>query len=319
MLYSNVARALRPRRTPLRTLSVLAVLSSPWIVANAAPVISGSPATRVVAAHYYAFQPGAVDPGKRITFSILNKPYWAQFDATTGRLAGTPIPAAVGTFSNIVISASDGSATARLAPFSITVQPLPAYPPRISGSPATGVVAGHAYSFQPSATDPDGLMIKFAIWNKPAWAAFDANTGRLTGTPSAANVGTYSNIVIAAYDGYMKGVLPAFSIVVQAASGTTASVPPPVNPPPGRGSATLSWVPPTENSNGSVLSNLAGYHIYYGTTAGNLNQSVTVPNVGLTRYVVSGLAAQTWYFSMTAYNSAGVESGRTAVEALAVQ
>jgi Putative Ig domain len=321
------AKAGRPRRATLRTLAVFAVLSSPWIAAYAAPVLSGVPATKVVAAHYYAFQPGASDPGKKLKFSILNKPYWAQFDSTTGRVAGTPIPASVGTFSNIVISASDGSATARLAPFSITVQPLPNTPPKISGTPATTVVMGRAYSFQPTASDPNGLRLGFGIYGKPSWASFDANTGRLSGTPTAANVGSYPNIIITAYDGYMKAVLSAFSIVVQAAASTpTPPVSPPVSPPvtppvtpPSTGAATVSWVPPTENTDGSVLANLSGYHIYYGTNPNSLTQSVTVSNAGLTRYVISGFAAGTWYFTMTAYNAAGMESARTAVESLVVQ
>lgn len=312
MYLFNVAEAVRPRRPALRAFAVFALLSSPWLAASAAPVLSGSPATSVVAAHYYAFQPGAADSvGMKITFSIANKPSWAVFDTATGRLAGTPLPSNVGTFSNIVISGSDGSASTHLAPFAITVLPLLNNPPRISGSPATSVVAGQAYAFQPTATDPNGLTIKFGISGKPAWATFDTNTGRLSGTPTALNAGTYANIVIAAYDGYMKGVLPSFSIVVQAA---LAPVPPPTT-----GSATLSWIPPTQNADGSVLENLAGYHLYYGTAPDNLNQSVTLTNAGLTRYVLSGLATQTWYFSMTAYNSIGMESGRTAVEPLAVQ
>lgn len=314
----NVAGAGRPRRTTVRALTVFAFLSSACVVAHAAPVISGSPATSVVAAHYYAFQPSAIDPGKKVTFSIANKPAWAQFDATTGRVAGTPLPANVGTFGNIVISASDGSATSRLAPFAIVVKPLPNTPPKVSGSPATTVAVGKVYSFQPSATDPNGLSMGFGINNKPAWASFDGKTGRLSGTPVAANVGTYSNITITVYDGYMKAVLPAFSIVVQKAASTTP-IPPPVTTPTSIGSATLSWIPPTQNSDGTVLANLAGYHIYYGTTPDNLSKTLTVANAGLTRYVISGLTAQTWYFSMTAYNAAGMESPRTGVESMLIQ
>ena len=313
----NVAGAGCSRRTTVRALTAFALLSSSCIVANAAPVLSGFPATSVVAAHYYAFQPSAVDPGKKVTFSIANKPAWAQFDATSGRLAGTPLPANAGTYGNIVISASDGSATSRLAPFAIVVSPLPNTPPKIAGSPATAIAVGKVYSFQPSATDPNGLSMGFGINNKPAWATFDSKTGRLSGTPAAANVGTYANILITAYDGYMKGVLPAFSIVVQAAS-TTASTPP-VTTPPSTGSATLSWIPPTQNSDGTVLANLAGYHIYYGTTPDNLSKTLTVANAGLTRYVISGLAAQTWYFSMTAYNAVGMEGPRTGVGSILVQ
>jgi len=313
----NVAGAMRSRRPALRSLAVFALLCSPWIAANAAVVLSRTPPTSVIAAHYYGFQPGVIDSvGKKVTFSIANKPSWAVFDAGTGRIAGTPLPSNVGTFSNIVISGSDGTSSTHLPPFAITVLALPDNPPRLSGSPATTVVAGHAYAFQPTATDPNGLHVRFGIWAKPAWAAFDNNTGRLSGTPVAANAGTYANIVITAYDGYMKGVLPAFSIIVQPAPAAPTPVPSPV---PTTGSATLSWIPPTVNTDGSVLGNLAGYYIYYGTSADNLNQSVTVTNAGLTRYVLSGLATQTYYFTMTAYNSLGIESGRTAVETLAVQ
>ena len=83
----------------------------------------------------------------------------------------------------------------------------------------------------------------FGISGKPAWAAFDINTGRLSGTPAAANAGTYANIVIVAYDGYMKGVLPAFSIVVQPAP---APVPSPVTRPSAAGAPSETTPPTTQ-------------------------------------------------------------------------
>jgi Putative Ig domain len=303
-------------RNAFRSIAAFALLSSPWLVATAAPVLSGAPATTVVAGHYYAFQPAASDSaGKKLTFSITNRPSWAQFNTADGRLAGTPYPQSnVGTFANILITASDGTSHTNLPRFSVTVLPLPQIPPRLSGTPATAVIAGHPYSFQPSVTDPNGLRVQFGIRNQPTWASFDAATGRLSGTPPTASAGMYANILIIAYDGYMKAELPAFSIDVQ--TGATATPPPVVSTQ--TGSATLSWAPPTDNTNGTVLANLAGYHIYYGTTP-ELGQSVTVANPGLTRYVLSGLTADTWYFSMTAYNSAGLESAATAVKSLVIQ
>jgi hypothetical protein len=77
------------------------------------------------------------------------------------------------------------------------------------------------------------------------------------------------------------------------------------------GVATLDWLPPTENSDGSVLTNLAGYTVYYGTSPGDLSQSVKVTNPGLTAYSVTNLPSGTWYFSVTSYSAAGVESART--------
>ncbi|MBS0420832.1 MAG: fibronectin type III domain-containing protein [Proteobacteria bacterium] len=77
------------------------------------------------------------------------------------------------------------------------------------------------------------------------------------------------------------------------------------------GAATLDWMPPTSNSDGSALINLAGYTVYYGTSANNLSQSIKVSNPGLASYVVTGLNSGTWYFAVTSYSSDGVESART--------
>ena len=81
------------------------------------------------------------------------------------------------------------------------------------------------------------------------------------------------------------------------------------------GAAELTWVAPTQNTDGSVLTNLAGYKIHYGTSAGNLTQTVTITNPGLTAYTLSDLPAGAFYFAVTAYSTAGVESALSGVVA----
>ena len=77
------------------------------------------------------------------------------------------------------------------------------------------------------------------------------------------------------------------------------------------GVATLDWMPPTENSDGTLLTNLAGYTVYYGTSPSDLSQTVKVSNAGLASYTVTGLTSGTWYFAVTSYSADGVESTRT--------
>jgi hypothetical protein len=77
---------------------------------------------------------------------------------------------------------------------------------------------------------------------------------------------------------------------------------------PGVGTATLSWVAPDQNTDGSALTNLAGYRIYYGAGAHALTEVVEVPTVGITEYVIDNLAVGTYYFSIRAYSSMGIES-----------
>lgn len=277
---------------------------------NQPPTISGAPASSVVAGQAYSFTPTASDPeGQRLSYSITNRPPWATFNTSTGQLSGKPSTANLGDYRSIRISVSDGQATAWLPGFTITVTPPPTpppppippppanHPPIISGTPPASVTVGQAYSFTPTASDPDGQQPMFSIQNQPPWASFNTSTGRLWGTPSAADVNVYTNIRISVSDGELSANLPAFSI-------TVADVQ--------TGSATLSWQPPTSNTDDSPLTNLAGYRIYYGTSAQQLSRQVSAP-AGVSSYVIESLSPATWYFAMTAYNSAGVESNRSAV------
>jgi Putative Ig domain/Fibronectin type III domain len=186
-------------------------------------------------------------------------------------------------------------------------------PPTISGTPVTSITAGAKYSFVPTANAAPGSTLQFSVQNKPAWAVFDATRGGLSGSPTSAQVGTVSGIVIAVSDGTTTASLPAFAITV-AAPSATSPVTPPVSPPVTQASnstATLDWTPPTENTDDTALTNLAGYNIYYGTSATILTESVKVTNPGLTAYTLTNLSPGTWYFAVTSYSSTGVESART--------
>ena len=74
-------------------------------------------------------------------------------------------------------------------------------------------------------------------------------------------------------------------------------------------SVTLSWQPPTQNSDGSPLTDLAGYNIYVGTSSNSYDMQIQIDNPGLSTYVVENLDPATYYFSATAFNSSGMESG----------
>jgi hypothetical protein len=74
------------------------------------------------------------------------------------------------------------------------------------------------------------------------------------------------------------------------------------------GTASLSWLAPTQNTDGSPLTDLAGYRVYYGTSSSNMSQAVSISTVATTSYVVGSLGAGTWYFAVRSFNAAGVES-----------
>lgn len=79
------------------------------------------------------------------------------------------------------------------------------------------------------------------------------------------------------------------------------------------GSVTLTWTAPTTRTDGSALTNLAGYRIYHGTAAASITTRVDVSVATATSHVLSGLPAGVRYFQMTAVDANGVESARTSV------
>jgi hypothetical protein len=165
--------------------------------------------------------------------------------------------------------------------------------PSIQGKAATDVLANQRYSFDPTATDPNGDSLTFTATNLPAWATIDPKTGQISGTPTSGDVGTYDGITVIVSDGQSSASLPSFSITVS----ETAT-----------GSAALSWLPPTENTDGSVLTDLSGFQVLYGRSADQLDQSIILKNASLNSYVVENLTSGTWYFTVVALNSAGVSS-----------
>jgi hypothetical protein len=168
--------------------------------------------------------------------------------------------------------------------------------PTISGTPVTTAKTTLPYSFQPNAQDVDGDRLTFSIQSKPDWTTFDPASGQLQGVPPAGSNGTYTGVQITVSDGSTTTALAPFSITV-----TDPIV----------GSAELAWQPPMANEDGSTLTDLSGYVIRYGKTAGALDQSIRITNPGTTAYVVDQLIEGTWYFTLSSVNASGVESRPT--------
>ena len=206
--YSNVIISISDAASDSATLAAFDIEVTSTCTA---PTISGTPNSYAKVGTSYSFTPTVSNGCTPLTFSGTNTPSWATVDSGTGTLSGTPLSTDVGNYTGIVITVTDSTPTSDdLTAFDIEV----CNPVAISGTPATSVVAGTAYSFTPTYTAGCGTTT-FGITNQPSWASFNTATGELSGTPTSADVGTYSNIIISISDSASdSAILAAFSIDV---------------------------------------------------------------------------------------------------------
>jgi hypothetical protein len=174
---------------------------------------------------------------------------------------------------------------------------------RISGTPSAETLTGAKFSFTPTVHNPAHLDLSFAAENLPRWAKVDPSTGEISGVPAASDVGTYAGIRITVAGGGESRTTPSYTVeVVDVAAG----------------SVTLSWSAPTQNADGTPLTDLAGYRIRYGQSENALTSSATIANAGVTTYVVENLTPGIWHFAATAFNTEDVESSISNVVSLEV-
>ncbi len=76
---------------------------------------------------------------------------------------------------------------------------------------------------------------------------------------------------------------------------------------PGDLIATVSWTAPTQNTDGSPLTDLGGFRLLWGKSATVLDQTVYVQDQAAKTWVNPTLTAGTWYFGVMAFNTGGIE------------
>lgn len=153
--------------------------------------------------------------------------------------------------------------------------------PSISGTPNTSTKIGNYYSFLPRASDSEGDDLTFYISNKPSWATFDERTGEMFGTPDKEM--THNNIEITVSDGEHQTSLDQFQIDVQASP---------------KYSVEISWETPSENTDGSSLSNISKYKVSYGKSI-NQQDQITYFDASQSNGIINDLEPGEYYFSMS--------------------
>jgi hypothetical protein len=101
-----------------------------------------------------------------------------------------------------------------------------------------------------------------------------------------------------------SGSTAAASASTAAATSSTAVA----SAQPSAGTVTVSWTAPTQNTDGTPMTDLVGFHIYYGPAATELINVIAVDGAGTLSYAIGDLSPGTWYIAVAAYNSEDIES-----------
>ncbi|HEX5047238.1 MAG TPA: hypothetical protein VFX89_08975 [Gammaproteobacteria bacterium] len=189
-----------------------------------------------------------------------------------------------------------------------------------SGVKLVGVGSQFVFTV-PAATTQRTLLVYLGGWNSTGTITVTL-PGAPTYTVTTQSSSSYSRVVTLKYSSAVAATLRfqfkqtgdggSGSIKLQAAALQGA-------PAPASGSALLTWTPPTKYTDGTTMTDLAGYKVYWGTTQGIYSNSAQINSGGVSSYTVKGLAAGRWYFMVTSLGATGVESPPSPVLSKVIQ
>ncbi|SHG54434.1 Putative Ig domain-containing protein [Fodinibius roseus] len=156
---------------------------------NRSPSIDSSPPTSATEGNSYSYSIEASDPdGQNLTYSMDTGPGWLSLSGST--LSGNPGYNATGSY-DVTISVSDGNDSDSQS-FTITVDNSNR-PPSIDSKAPTSVNEGDNYSYEISASDPDGDDLTYNLNESPSWASISGNT--ISGSPGFSDSGDHDFLV----------------------------------------------------------------------------------------------------------------------------
>lgn len=180
-----------PNLTTTQTVTIV-VTPGP----NRPPVFTSTAPTAATEKQQLTYAAKATDPdGDPLTYQLKKGPNGASIDPTTGALTWTPGTADAGKTFDFEIEVCDNKGLCATQSFKVTVTNVND-PPKITTTAPTTATEDTAYSYKPSATDPDPNDT--LTWKKvsgPAGVKVDPNTGEVTWTPGDADVTTGTHTI----------------------------------------------------------------------------------------------------------------------------
>ncbi|MGC8912671.1 MAG: fibronectin type III domain-containing protein [Thermoplasmata archaeon] len=165
-------------------------------------------------------------------------------------------------------------------------------------------------TWQPPASDGGSAITAYKVY----WGT---SAGNYTNNVTVGNITSYTIPNLTSGQTYYFAVSAinaagegAKSNEVSATPCTVPSAPQNLQATAGNGNVTLTWQPPASDGGSTITA----YKIYWGTSAGNYTNNVTVGNI--TSYTITNLTnGQTYYFAISGINAAGESAKSNEVSA----
>lgn len=166
-----------------------------FIFTNSNPRILSAPETQAWEDSLYKYQVNAIDPDQdSLKYHLIQAPVWLEIDSTTGLIQGTPTNAQVGD-TVVVLKVSDPFGGQAEQQYNLTVINVND-PPVITSKPVLTATQHTPYFYQVVASDPDPAdVLQFALEVQPHWLTIDPDSGMVSGTPGAMDVGDTTVVI----------------------------------------------------------------------------------------------------------------------------
>jgi hypothetical protein len=273
-----------------------ATLVASFAARAATPIIEAESGVSVAPNSCFQIVGSAYDPdGSAADLRVANLPPWAAYSSyrvgTTSyaRMYGCPNASVQGAY-YVTLLASNGSESTATKYVEIAVGV-----PRIEvlNEQSTGLPNGY-FTVSLAVDRPSGRPLQVSVESSPRWAATsslqtaDKYYVTVYGTPTLRDIGVYDTRLVAS-DGALT-ISQSIQFVVAADADSNS---------------TISWLAPTENEDGSLLGDLAGYRFYAwpSDTGSVINQRLFGTNV-----LVGNLQPGLWKIAVTAVSGGGTES-----------
>jgi len=157
--------------------------------ANRAPSFTATPTVYIAYPNTYTYTASATDPdGDTMLWSLLQSPAGMTITETNGRITWRPGFTTEGTFT-VKVQVIDQRGGIVTQTFDVRVPSSTNKPPQITSTPTARVTAGQTYTYNVTATDPDGEPVTLALNKSPATMIF--KDGQVRWETTAADIGAH--------------------------------------------------------------------------------------------------------------------------------